>query len=203
MIKRFLDKLKASVTPAASRGRYVPYMPEVETTIDVEFIFSEARKAAAGEGESLPGIPGRSVVIVTPGRMIAFGPCSEPGSMSVEMMRVVSSLFPPPARRNIAVIAYNGADAIAAGAAALSQAIPFLGFLVGFADAGHTVWIFEGHDSALAAGCRDADALFVDSGMLPFLRTDWAEIVRGVMRTPDIFIHNRENYSLLKLDKAS
>jgi hypothetical protein len=49
------------------------------------------------------------------------------------------------------------------------QAIPFFGFLLGFAAIGHRVWVFEGHSSALQAGCREADLLIVDGGILPFL----------------------------------
>jgi len=55
------------------------------------------------------------------------------------------------------------------------------------------VWVFEGHPSALAQGCRDADLLLVDSGMLPELERnpDWQATAEQVMRTPDIKLVSR------------
>ena len=63
-----------------------------------------------------------------------------------------------------------------------SQAIPFLGFLIGFAVAGHKVWIFEGDASSLEAGLAESDALLVDSAMLPSLPQDWMLVARKAMR---------------------
>ena len=61
---------------------------------------------------------------------------------------------------------------------------------------GHTVWVFEGHPTALAAGCRDAHVVIVDSSMVPFLQPDWQAVVSGTMRHPSIYVHDRATYRL-------
>ena len=72
----------------------------------------------------------------------------------------------------------------------------FLGMLLGFAYVGHAVWVFEGHPSALTEGCRDADVLLVDGGMLPFLAPDWHAVASHARRRPEIYVHDRETFSL-------
>jgi hypothetical protein len=54
-------------------------------------------------------------------------------------------------KRNIAAIAYTELSGLRSD---ISKTIPFFGILLGFAYIGHAVWIFEGHGSALVAGCR-------------------------------------------------
>lgn len=61
-----------------------------------------------------------------------------------------------------------------------AQTVPFLGILMGFASIGHSVWIFEGHASALEAGCRDADVLIVDGGMVPHLMEEWEQVAASI-----------------------
>jgi hypothetical protein len=58
------------------------------------------------------------------------------------------------------------------------------------------VWIFEGHPSALQAGCRDADVLIVDSAMLPVLQTDWQDVAAAAMRNANLLVHDRANFQL-------
>jgi hypothetical protein len=70
----------------------------------------------------------------------------------------------------------------------MNEMIPFLGYLIGMAYLGHSVVVFEGHPSALAAGCRDADIVFVDEGMLAYLQPDWLRVVQGAMWRPDVRI---------------
>ena len=71
---------------------------------------------------------------------------------------------------------------------------------MGFAYIGHAVWIFEGHDSALQAGCREANLLIVDSGMLPFLSEDWIQVAQNVMCNKEIYVHDRATFRLTRLD---
>jgi len=134
---------------------FEPRMPEVDEREDVEAIFAQARSSAAGGTPTPPGSsPGRHWVIVTPGRMLMFQPCPPAGSMPAGQVQHIEKLIPPTVKRNIAAIAYTELTALRTDAA---KAIPFLGLLLGFAYIGHSVWVFEGHASALAAGCRDAD----------------------------------------------
>ncbi len=187
MLKKLLDKLQGR---ASRTEPFSPHMPEVDVGPNLADIFDQARKAAAGELEQPSG---RHVVIVTPGRMIAFQPCPAPGSMPPAQVQNIEAMIPAQVKRKIAAIAYNGVDAITTD---LSQAIPFLGFLVAFAYIGHSVWVFEGHESALVAGCKDADVLIVDGGMIPHLHKDWATVVSGVMRNREIYVHDRTTYAL-------
>ena len=55
---------------------------------------------------------------------------------------------------------------------------------------GHAVWLFEAYSSALAAGCRDADVLFVYSTMMPHLPKEWAQIATRGMRHSQAFETN-------------
>ena len=116
--------------------------------------------------------------------------------MSQAQVKPIEQMLSPAAKRNVAAIAYTELDAVQTDA---GRAIPFLGFLLGFAYIGHAVWVFEGHPSALAFGCRDADVLLVDSAMVPFLQQDWASVAAKTMKRPEIYIHDRATYSLKKL----
>jgi len=107
----------------------------------------------------------------------------------------MEAMISPKVKRNIAAIAYTELEAVAEA----PTTIPFFGILMGLAYIGHSVWIFEGHSSALAAGCKDADVLIVDSSMVPFLRNDWAPTASGVMRQAEIYLHDRATYSLRKI----
>ncbi len=110
-------------------------------------------------------------------------------------MAQIKQMMPPTVKRNVAVISYTEPEAVLAD---ITRAIPFIGMLMGLAYIGHAVWIFEGHASALAAGCRDADVLIVDSAMAPFLAADLKAVVSAVMRRPEIYLHDRATFSLRK-----
>jgi len=107
-------------------------------------------------------------------------------------------MIPPSVQRNIAVIAFTEPIALI-DLKTINSSIPFFGLLLGMAYIGHVVWVFEGHPSALAAGCRGADVLIVDGGMVPFLQKDWLDVVSSVMRNKEVYVHDRETYSLQKL----
>ena len=113
-------------------------------------------------------------------------------------------MIPSAVKRNVVAIAYTG---FATGAAVpslqdASKSVPFLGILMGLSYMGHSVWIFEGHASALAAGCRDADVLIVDSGMRPFLHAGWEEEASKVMRNANILFHDRATFQLRVIRKV-
>jgi hypothetical protein len=174
-------------------------MPEVDVLPDIDALFDKAREAARGEGErppEPPATPGvRYVIIVTPGRMLKFQPCPPPGSMADANVQNVERMMPSTVKRNVVAIAFTELEALQKDA---GRAIPFLGFLLGFAYIGHAVWVFEGHPAALAAGCRDADVLLVDGAMVPHLQEDWRAVAGKAMRRPEIYIHDRATYSLKK-----
>jgi hypothetical protein len=175
-------------------GRFEPRMPEVDALPNIEEIFTRAR-AAAGGAERPPGASGQHVIVVTPGRMLMFNPCPPPGSMSAAQTASMERMIAPTVKRNIAAIAYTELEAVRTDA---PRTIPFLGILLGLAYIGHAVWVFEGHPSALAAGCRDADVLIVDGGMVPHLQQDWQTVAAGTMRRPEIYVHDRAAFALRK-----
>jgi hypothetical protein len=81
----------------------------------------------------------------------------------------------------------------------LQKAIPFMGMVMGLAYIGHAVWLFEGHSSALAAGCRDADVLLVDGEMVSHLQKDWAQVAASTMRHKEIYVHDRKTFALRRV----
>jgi len=170
---------------------FTPRMPKVDQPPTIEDVFAQARGAAAGLMPAPNGSPERHVVVVTPGRMLMFQPCPLPDKAAP-----MEKLFPREPKRNIAVISYTELQALMSN---IGRAIPFMGLLMAIANIGHAVWVFEGHPSALAAGCRDADILIVDSGMIPFLQDDWPAIAAGVMRHEEIYVHDRKTFSLGKV----
>ena len=172
-------------------------MPEVDIPPELERIFDEARKAASGELK-IPGADpnARYLIIATPGRMLLNMTVPAAGTIPAAQVERMEEMMPSSVKRNIAAISYNEQKAITTNA---GKAIPFLGMLMGFAYIGHTVWVFEGHPSALAAGCRDADILFVDSGMMPFLSKDWMSVAASTMRSKEIYLHDRKTFQLSTL----
>lgn len=115
--------------------------------------------------------------------------------MAASQVASIEQIISRKQKRKVAAIAYTELNSLRAD---ISKAIPFFGFLLGFAYIGHAVWVFEGHPSALAAGCRDADVLIVDGGMVPHLQEDWVTVASGAMKRAEIYVHDRATYSLCK-----
>jgi len=196
MVKRLFGAKKGK--PSPGRGVPAAHMPTVRDRPDMttEQVFETARSAAAGKGPG--GQQKRQLVLVTPDRQYMLIPCAPASSLSPDLVASAEKMLSSRVERNIAVIALTEFKPISLQAAA--QAVPFLGILMGFASIGHSVWIFEGHASALEAGCRDADVLIVDGGMVPHLTEEWEQVAAGAMRKPEIYVHDRATYSLRKID---
>jgi hypothetical protein len=173
-------------TESGNGGIFTPRMPEVDEHRNIEKVFQEARKAAAGD---------RQVVLITPGRMLMLQPCPPAGSMPAQVVSQIEKLISPKIKRKIAVIAYTELKALTTN---LAKAIPFFGMLSGMAYIGHAVWVFEGHSSALAAGCKDADLVIVDSAMVSHLAPDWQSFARTEAPGRQIYIHDRATQGLRK-----
>ena len=186
MLKQILERLKSRSSSEAAV--FEPCMPEVTEGVDLAQFFDRARAAAAADTAS-----GRRVAIATPEREVMLQPCPPPGSMPSAQVANMERLIPPKPKRNIAAIAYTASDALRADVA---KTIPFMGLLLGMAYIGHAVWVFEGHATALTDGCREADVLIVDGGMLAYLCSDWQAAASRGMRRPEIYIHDRATYKL-------
>jgi hypothetical protein len=178
------------IPETARRDPFDARMPEVKAVPDIEQIFADARKKAAGKNTP------RALIIVLPERKLGAFPVGQHSKSDLEKME---SIVPSAVKRNIAVVGYTGfaADTLASiSPRDANRAIPFFGILLGLSEIGHAVWIFEGHPTAIAAGCRDADLLIIDSGMMPFLSRGWEDAAAKVMRNPNIMVHDRTTYKL-------
>jgi hypothetical protein len=162
-------------------------MPEVDTHQDLRTVFSKARDLSAGAET------GRSVAIVTPGRLIMPVACPPANAVSLQMLDGVRRIVPENPKQRITVIANN--NVVAAGAFTAREAnalIPFLGYLMGMAFDGHTVVVFEGHPSAIAAGCEGSTLLLVDQSVVGYLQPDWASAAASAMIAPNILMFGRD-----------
>ena len=161
---------------------FIPHMPEVDLRPNLGAIFDRARAAAAETSQDDIGQHHFQVIIVTPGRLLIAKECPLAEDIPVEQLAILGELVPPQPVINIAVIAYTYLEALQAD---MRRAIPFIDFLIGFGALGHQVWVFEGHESALVAGCKDADLLLVDEKMAQILdrdNPDWRENALAAMR---------------------
>jgi hypothetical protein len=172
---------------------FEPRMPDVDEPPTLAALFDKARSTAT-EGAPAPGgVARRCIVLVTPGRLLMLHPCPPPGSMPEEQTAGIQKMLPPEPQKKVVAISYTELTALQAN---ISKAIPFVGMLLGFAYIGHAVWVFEGHASALAPGCRNADVMLVDGGMVPYLQPDWQAVAGSAMRRPEIYIHDRATFRL-------
>lgn len=176
---------------AAEENIFHPYMPEVDIRPDIEKIFERARSSADESVIDDEGLYRRQVIIVTPGRLLIGKACPLPAELSRAEITRITSLLPVNPPQYIAVIAYTYLEALKRD---ILKTIPFFDYLLGFAAIGHKVWIFEGHASALVAGCRNADLLMVDGGLLPYLAENetWQQEALGSMRGNQIKIIPRD-----------
>lgn len=201
---------------------FKPYMPDVDILSSVDDFFTKTREALearnlsefarqagldsliAEESRNINLATGqRQVAIITPGRIIVFAPAPIPNSKPEEELRSVRDLLPSEKPLQITAISYTKLEALMTDKTK-TKCIPFLGFLIAFAYLGHNVVVFEGHHSAFEGGVKNSDVLIIDSGMLPFLQENWADIAFRVMKpNPRIFVHDRQIYSLVQIAKKN
>ncbi len=184
---------RAAEGAAAGTPGGAPRMPEVSIRSDIQEVFARLRQTAAA-----PGAEG-GIAILKPDRTHLVMPRLAAAPSLEGMAENLNRMIPAAVQRNIAVIAYTLFEApigAAPGLADVNKAIPFLGILVGLSYIGHAVWVFEGHASALAAGCRDADVLIVDSSMRACLAPAWEVDAATTMRNPNILVYDRATLQL-------
>ena len=170
-------------------------MPQVVAASNIEEIFDHIRKLAAGDqGQG-------ALVILRPNRTYLVAPKMKENPELQRFAGSLANLLPPGVQRNVAVIANTDFGTQSPAVADVDQAIPFFGLLMGLSYLGHAVWVFEGHASALEAGARNADALIVDSAMVPLLHSGWLETARAAMRSANILVHDRASSQLRVVSK--
>jgi len=168
-------------------------MPRVDIVDDLPERFAAARRVTRGEEvlrEEHPDPPGQHcIVVITPGRMLMKQDCPPPGSMPPDMIAAIEQIVPISPSLNVTVIALNLIPSLLTD---FSKTIPFFGYLLGLGYMGHNITIFEGHSSALAAGCADADLIIVDGDMIPHLQADWRKVAfdQGTAQRLMIFHRN-------------
>jgi hypothetical protein len=170
-------------------------MPEVLIPGNIEEIFSKIREIASGEQHK------GGLVILRPNRSYLVVPRMPDNPGLKKFATGLSHLLPPGVQRNVAVISNTEFSDQTPSVTDVDRAIPFFGLLMALSDLGHAVWIFEGHTSALEAGCRHADALIVDSALIPLLVREWPEKVRPAMRSQNILVHDRATFQLRVVSK--
>jgi len=169
-------------------------LPDVSSRSDIEEIFARLRRTAAD-----------GIAILKPDRTYIAMPRLANAPSLEATAKAMDKLVPGAVKRQIAVVALTVFDTTAGavpGLAEVSKAIPFLGMLVGLSYIGHSVWVFEGHATALAAGCREADVLIVDSLLRPKLCAGWAGLCVATMRNANILVHDRAAFQLGVLRRA-
>ena len=155
--------------------------------------FSAVRQAAA-RGQ---------LVIVRPAGNFLLLPKLPAGSVSSEMTAGPASLVPPDCCRNIAVIATVESEISSNPTVTdIQRTIPFFGLLMAFSYLGHAVWVFDGKADSLAAGCRGADVLLIDSQVLPSMQSGWLTTTAAVMRNHNVLIHDRATSNLRMVPTA-
>lgn len=201
---------------------FEPHMPGVDLLSDMDGFFTKTRELLESESineyiqnagfhqvvhqENMDNkfIDGqRFVAIITPGRTISLAPAPLPNTKSEKELAPIKKLLPSETPLQITAISYTKLEAYMQDETKL-KCIPFLGFLLAFAYLGHNVIVFEGHPSALEFGVKNSDTLFIDSGMLPFMSDNWADVVFKAMNpSPKIFIHERKNFGLTPVIKKN
>jgi hypothetical protein len=187
-LKRFVPQTPSSdakslITRAYADPRVAPCMPEVDGSADIAQVFKEQRLSIAQYLANTPAPPGTRLCIigiVPPDRKLEHSlvmmPLPDPAPEGFETR--AKQALPGARQLNITAISYTGEKRSPDD----QRKLPFLSAVMQFAYIGHSVVIFEGHPSGLAASLRGADVLIVDSGMLPFLQADWFEMAQSIFR---------------------
>ena len=158
---------------------------------DLENVFRPLREKAT---------QGQLVILRPDGRVMQL-PALSKESTPPQAIASVDRMLPSSVKRNVVAVgdlAWALADAPDLRAA--NRAIPFVGLLMGFSTIGHAVWIFDSSAPAvLAAGCREADVLIVDSQRLAKLPALWQDGVKKAMRNPLILVLDTTTSQFRKL----
>jgi hypothetical protein len=141
----------------------------------------------------------RQLVVVRADYQCVLLPALSKDAVPASALATVERLLPSTVQRKVAVIGdTRWSEDGKPNVQAANRAVPFFGLLMGLATIGHAVWIFDGSLERLAAGCRDADVLIVDSARLELLPEAWETKAAEGMRRPQILVHDRATNQLRK-----
>ena len=181
---------------------FQPRMPAVDPIPNAPAFFARMREQVAHPPAEQRLEPGqRCIGVVTPGRMLMFVPAPRPGSVAAEQLAAAKRLLSADRPLNITAIAYTELQPLMQDQA---KCIPLLSQFLALAYLEHNVVIFEGHPSVFEAGVASVDALVVDSGMLPFLPSDWVAVALRVMASGGrVFLQDRKTTQLRPVVRAA
>ena len=169
-------------------------LPKVDKQVDFAEVVRKARRLCDNTVEvperELPDEP--HLAVITPGRLVMLLSAAQKEVPPPPLVAAIRGIVPEEPPLQITVIAST--DVVPAGAldaAGLGRLIPFTGYLMGMAYLGHNVIAFEGHPSALASGCQDADLLIVDEPVADLLQPNWPQVAARTMRRPRILLFCR------------
>jgi hypothetical protein len=170
-------------------------MPEVDVLPDVPGLFEKSRAELFSASPERHDPNQRCIGIVTPGRMLMLVPAPPRGTVTSEHVAQAKRLVPSDKPLTITAVGCTQLEPLMQDKA---RCLPFLGQLLGLAYLGHSILVFEGHESAFEAALQGSDVLMVDSGMVPFLQKDWVDAAwRAMAAGARILVHER-NGGLLK-----
>jgi hypothetical protein len=187
-LKRFVAQTpsldtRALITRAYADPQVAPRMPEVDESADIAQLFKQQRLSISQYLANTPAPTGTRLCIigiVPPNRELEHSlvmmPLPDPAPAGFEAR--AKQALPGARHLNITAISYTGEKRSPDD----QRKLPFLSAVMQFGYMGHRAVIFEGHPSGLAASLREADVLIVDSGMLPFLQSDWFEVAQSAFR---------------------
>lgn len=181
------SKTNGCLLGSAEPGREALYSP-LEA-------FDHAR-ALAGDVNS------RQLVLIRPDLSLLALACPDAGSMPQSLIELAESILPSSRKRNIAVVTDAGfapagsrAEVGSIAWTSAGKSFSFFGILTGLGCIGHSVCIFD-VSADLEMACRDADILIIDGGVSELIPESSLDVARGVMRTPSIFVHDRQTFQL-------
>ena len=159
---------------------FTPQMPTVDIVADLAgpFVMARAEVARGGTDKGLDDGQ-RCIGIVTPGRQVMFVPAPKPGRGTSAEVLTARAMLPSDGPLNVTVVGYTMLEALMLD---VTRCIPCLPQLLALAHAGHNVIVFEGHESAFECALRGAQALLVDSAMIPFLPRNWWDLAMRAIR---------------------
>jgi hypothetical protein len=140
---------------------------------------------------------GKLVVVRIDGQHLTL-PALPRNSVDPNILTAMERMCPPDSMRRIAVIGDTAwAGRPETNFKIANECIPFFGLLMGLSCIGHAILIFSA-SQPLSLGCRNADVLIVDSVCIPALPENWQDQAEEIMRSPEIFLHDRASYKLVR-----
>ena len=144
---------------------------------------AEARRLAADPNRE------RAVYLLAANGSVLALPTLAPGAATPEMIASVERIAPSHTPLTICAVGHAEFVGRKSDAATFAKAVPFGGFLLGFAFIGHRVCVIDGRPPSFEVACRGANMLVIDSTLIPRLPQNWVRIATESMTRAKIFLY--------------